>query len=121
MTTDTINKSRNPEIPLSKIATQHKSASLAETAKGSEGKEFPNRSTASTSPDDSEQRYRTRSKSGITRPQKLKEYFVFKDNNSNENFDNVVVFKKLLRKNADGVELTLKRAAEMEISPIGRA
>ena len=62
------------------------------TSERSEGEEFPNRSTASTSQSVIERRYQTRSTSGITRPRKLKDYFLFNDNDSDEKFDNDVFF-----------------------------
>ena len=53
-----------------------------------------NRSTASTLQNVAEQRYQTRSASGITRPRKLKDYFLFKDNDADEKFDNDVFLLK---------------------------
>ena len=113
--TNTNNKSRSTKIPAPKVATQ-KRDSLVATSERSEGEEFPNRSTASTSQSVIERRYQTRSTSGITRPRKLKDYFLFKDNDSDEKFDNDVFF---LKGDSEGMELTLERAAELETSPIG--
>ena len=73
--TNTNNKSRNTKIPAPKVATQQKRDSLVATSERSEGKDFPKRSTASTSQSVTERRYQTRSTSGITRPRKLKDYF----------------------------------------------
>ena len=89
---NTDNKSRSTKIRAPKVATQQKRDSLVATSEWSEGKEFPNRSTASTSQNVTERRYQTRSASGITRPGKLKDYFLFKDNDSDEKFDNDVFF-----------------------------
>ena len=47
--TNTNNKSRREKIPAPKVATQQKRDSLVATSERSEGEEFPNRSTASTS------------------------------------------------------------------------
>ena len=47
----------------------------------------------------------------------LKDYFLFKDNNSKENIVNDVFFK-VIRKSAEGVELTFERSGEVDISPI---
>ena len=74
--TNTNNKSRSTKIPAPKIATQRKRDSLLSTSERSEGEEFPNRSAASTSQNVAEPRYQTRSASGITRPRKLKDYFL---------------------------------------------
>ena len=63
------------------------------TSKRSKGEEFPNRSTACTSQIVAERRYETRSASGITELRKLKDYFLFKDNDSAEKFDNDVFLK----------------------------
>ena len=90
--TNTNNKSRSTKIPAPKVATQQKRYSLVATSERSEGEEFPNRSTASTSQSVTKRRYQTRSTSGITRPPKLKDYFLFKDNDSDEKFDNDVFF-----------------------------
>ena len=73
--TNTNNKSRSTKIPAPKVATQQKRDSLVSTSEGTEGEEFPNRSTASTSQNVAERRYQKRSASGITRPRKLKEIF----------------------------------------------
>ena len=73
--TNTNNKRRSTKIPAPKVATQQKRDSLVATSESSEGEEIPNRSTASTSQIDTEQRYQTRSTSGITKPRKLKDYF----------------------------------------------
>ena len=89
---NTNNKSRSTKIPAPKVATQQRRDSLVSTSERSEGEEFPNRSTASTSQNVAEQRYQTRSASGITKPRKLKDYFLFKDNDSDEKFDNDVFF-----------------------------
>ena len=90
--TNTNNKSRSTKIPAPKVTTQQKRDNLVATSERSEGEEFPNRSTASTSQSVTERRYQTRSTSGIIRPRKLKEYFLFKDNDSDEKFDNEVFF-----------------------------
>ena len=90
--TNTNNKSRSTKIPAPKVATQQKRDSLVATSERSEGEEFPNRSTASTSQSVTERRYQTRSTAGITRPRKLKDYFLFKDNDSDEKFYNDVFF-----------------------------
>ena len=90
--TNTNNKCRRTKIPAPKVATQQKRDSLVSTSERSEGEEFPNRSTASTSQNVAERQYQTRSAPGITRPRKLKDYFLFKDNDSDEKFDNDVVF-----------------------------
>ena len=92
--TNTNNKSRSTRIPAPKAATQQKRDSLVATSERSEGEEFSNRSKASTSQKVTERRYHTRSASGITRPRKLKDYFLFKDNNLVEKFDNDVFFLK---------------------------
>ena len=89
------------------------------TSERSEGEEFPNRSTASTSQNVAKRRYKTRSASGITRPRTLKDYFFFKDNDADEKFDNDVFFIKVIRQNAEGVEPTLDCAAELETSSVG--
>ena len=70
--TNTNNKSRSTKIPAPKVATQQKRDSLVATSETSEGEEFSNRSTASTSQNVTERRYQTRSASGKTRPRKLK-------------------------------------------------
>ena len=75
MNTNTNKKSRSAKIPAPKVATQQKRDSLVSTSERSEGEEFPNRSTASTSQNVAERRYQTRSASRITRPRKLKDYF----------------------------------------------
>ena len=85
-------KSRSTKIAAPKVATQQKRDSLVATSEGSEGEEFPNRSTASTPQSVTKRRYQTRSTSGITRPRKLKDYFLFKNNDSDEKFDNDVFF-----------------------------
>ena len=90
--TNTKNKSRSTKITAPKVATQQKLDSLVSTSERSEGDEFQNRSNAFTSQNVAERRYRTRSASGITRPRKLKDYFLFKDNDSDEKFDNDVFF-----------------------------
>ena len=105
------NKNRSTKIPAPKVATQQKRDSRVATSERSGGEEFPNRSTASTSQSVTGRRYRTRSTSGITRPRKLKEYYLFKDNDSDEKFDNDVFFEKVIRQNAEGMETTLKCAA----------
>ena len=92
--TNTNNKSRSTKIPAPKVTTQQKRDNIVATSERSEGEEFPNRSTASTSQSVTERRYQTRSTSGIIRPQKLKDYFLFKDNDSDEEFDNDVFFFK---------------------------
>ena len=73
--TNTNNKSRSTKIPAPKVAIQQKRDSLVATSERSEGEEFPNRNTASTSQHLNERRFQTRSASGITRPRKLKHYF----------------------------------------------
>ena len=73
--TSTNNKNRSTKIPAPKVATEQKRDSRVATSERSEGEEFPNRSTASTSQSVTERRYRTRSTSGITRPRELKDYF----------------------------------------------
>ena len=90
--TNTNKKSRSTKIPAPKVATQQKQDSLVSTSERSEGEEFPNRSTASTSQNVAERRYQTRSASGVTIPRKLKDYFLFKDNDAGEKFDNDVFF-----------------------------
>ena len=90
--TNTNNKSRSTKIPAPKVATQQKRDSLVSKSERSEGEEFSNRSTASNSQNVAERRYQTRSASGITRTWKLKDYFLFKDNDSDEKFDNDVIF-----------------------------
>ena len=90
--TKTNNKSRSTKIPAPKVATQQKRDSLVSTSERSEGEDFPNRSTASTSQNFAEQRYQTRSASGITIPRKLKDYFFFKDNDEDDKFYNDVFF-----------------------------
>ena len=90
--TNTNNKSRSTKIPAPKLATEQKRDSLVSTSEMSEGEEFPNRSTASTSQNVAERQYQTRSASGIKRPRKLKDYFLFKDNDADEEFDNDVFF-----------------------------
>ena len=92
LNTNTNNKSRSTKIPAPKVATLQKRDSLVSTSERSEGEEFPNRSTASTSQNVAERRYQTRSASGITRPRKLKDYFLFKDSDADEKFDNDVFF-----------------------------
>ena len=119
--TNTNNKSRSTKIHAPKIATHKERASLVATSETSEGEEFPNRSMASTSQSVTERRYQTRSTSGITRPTKLKNYFLFKDNNSDEKFDNDVFFFKKgdTTTCTEGLEPTLEQAAELKTSPIG--
>ena len=90
--TNTNNKSRSTKIPAPKVATQQKRDSLVATSERSEGEEFSNGSTGSTSQSVTERRYQTRSTSGITRPRKLKDCFLFEDNDSDEKFDNDVIF-----------------------------
>ena len=92
ITTNTNNKSRSTKIPAPKVATQQKGDSLVSKSERSEGEEFPNRSTASTSQIVAERRYQTRSASGITRTRKLKDCFLFKGNDADENFDNDLFF-----------------------------
>ena len=72
---NTDNKNRSTKIRAPKVATKQKGDSLVATSEWSEGEEFPNRRTASTSQNVTERRYQTRSASGITRPRKLKDYF----------------------------------------------
>ena len=55
--TNTNNKNRSTKIPAPKVATQQKRDSLVATSERSEGEEFPNRSTASTSQSVTERRY----------------------------------------------------------------
>ena len=86
------NKSRSTNIPAPKVATQQKRDSLVAISEKSEGEELPYRSTASTSQNVTERRYQKRSTLGITRTRKLKDYFLFKDNDSEEKFDNDVFF-----------------------------
>ena len=117
--TNTNNKSRRTKIPAPKVATQQKRDSLVSTSERSESEEFRNRSTASTSQNVAKRRYQTRSASGITGPGKLKDYFLFKDNDSDEKIDKDVFFKKVIRQNAEGVEPTLDSAAELETSSFG--
>ena len=64
------------------VATQQKRDSLVEKTKKNEGEEIPNRSTVYASQNVAERQYQTRSASGKKRPRKLKEYFLFKDNDS---------------------------------------
>ena len=90
--TNTNNKSRSTKIPAPKVATQQKRDSLVSISERSEGEEFPNRCTASTSQNVAERRYQTKSASGITRPRKLKDYFLFKHNDADEKLDNDVFF-----------------------------
>ena len=99
--TNTNSKSRSTKILASKIATQQKRNSLMETTERSEGEEFSNRSTASTSQSVTERRYRLRSAS---RQRKI--------------LITTYLFLKMIQLNAEGVELTLERAAELETSPI---
>ena len=82
-TTDTNNKSRSTKIPAPKIGTQQKRYSLVAKTGRSKGEEFPNRSTAFTSQKVTERRYK-KSASGITKPRKLKDYFIIKDKDSEE-------------------------------------
>ena len=91
---NTNNKSRSTKIPAPKVATQQKRDSLVATSEKSEGEEFPNRSTASTSQNVAERRRETRSASGIPRPRKMKDCFSFKDNDSDEKLDNDVFLLK---------------------------
>ena len=93
-TKTTNNKSRSTKIPAPKVATQQKRDSLLATSERSEGEEFPNESTASASQNVTDRRYQTKNASGITRPRKLKDYFLFKDYNSDEKFENDVFFLK---------------------------
>ena len=90
--TNTNNKSRSTKIPAPKVATQQKLDSLVSTSERSEGEDFPNRSKASTLQNVAERRHQTRSASGITRPRKLKDCFLFKDNDADEKFDKDVFF-----------------------------
>ena len=92
ISTNTNNKSRSTKIPAPKVATQQKRDSLVSTSERSEGEEFPNGSTASASQNVAERRYQTRNASGMTRPRKLKDYFLFKVNDADEKFDNDVFF-----------------------------
>ena len=55
--TNTNNKSRSTKIPAPKVATQQKQDSLVATSEMIEGKEFPNRSTTSTSQNVIKRRY----------------------------------------------------------------
>ena len=96
--TNTNNKSRSKKISATKIAKQQKRDSLVATSEKSEGEEFPNRSTVSTSQNATNGRYQTRSASGITIQRKLKDCFLFKDNDSDEKFDNDIL--KFLRQSA---------------------
>ena len=92
-TTNTNNKSRSTKIPAPKIGTQQKRDSMmAKTAK-SKGEEFSNRSTAFTSQNVKERRYK-KCASGITKPRKLKDYFIIKDKDSEEKLDNDIFFEK---------------------------
>ena len=91
---NTQNKSISTKIPAPKVAKQQKRDSLVATCERIEGEEFPNRSTASTSQSVTKRRYQTRSTPGITRPRKLKDYFLFKDNDSDEKIYNDVFFLK---------------------------
>ena len=91
LTTNTNNKRRSTKILAPEIATQQKPNSLVETIERNGGEGFPIRSTTSTSQNVTERRFQTRSASGITRPQKLKNYFLIKKK-SEENFDNDVFF-----------------------------
>ena len=54
--TNTNKKSRSTKIPAPKVATQQKRDSLVSTSERSEGEEFPNRRTASTSQNVAERR-----------------------------------------------------------------
>ena len=118
--TNTNNKSRSTRIPVPKAATQQKRDSLVATSERNEGEEFSNRSKASTSQKVTERRYHTRSASGITRPRKLKDYFLFKDNDLDEKFNNdVYFFRKVIRQNAERVEPTLESTVELETFPTG--
>ena len=92
MNSNTNNKSRSTKMSAPKVATQQKRDSLVATSERSEDEEFPNRSTGSTLRIVTDRRYQTRSASGITRRLKLKDYFLFKDNDSDEKFDNDVFF-----------------------------
>ena len=80
------------KIPAIKVATLQSRDSLVETFGRSGGEEFPIRSTTSTLQIVSEQGYQTRSASGIKGLRKMKDYFLFKDNDSEEKFDNDVIF-----------------------------
>ena len=92
---NTDNKSRSTKLRAPKVATWQKRDSLVATSEWSEGEDFPNRSTASTSQIVTERQYQTRSSSGITRPRKLKDCFLFKDNDSDKKFDNDVFFSHI--------------------------
>ena len=94
ITTNTNNKSKSTRIPSPKVATQQKRDSLVATSGRNEGEEFPNRSTVSTSQNVTEHRYQTKSASGIPKPRKLEDCFLFKYNDSEEKFENCVFFKK---------------------------
>ena len=83
-----------------------------------EGEKFPNRSAASTSENVTKRRYQTRSASGMTTTWQLKEYFLFKDKNSEEKFDNEVLFETVIHQKAERVELILELQAELEPSPL---
>ena len=61
------------------------------TSERSKGKEFPNRSTASNSQNVTERRYQT--KSANRKTTETQGLFLFKDNDSNEKFDNDVFSK----------------------------
>ena len=58
MTSNNNNKSKSTKIPVPKIAAQQKRDSLSETAKKSEGEEFPNRTTGSSSHNVCKRRYK---------------------------------------------------------------
>ena len=92
--TNTNNKSRSTKILAPKVATQQKRDTLVSTSERSEGEEFPNRSTASTSQNFAERRYQTRSASAIIRPRKLKDYFLFKDNDADKYLIMMNFFKR---------------------------
>ena len=71
--------------PAPKVASQQKRDSLAETTERSEGRKIQNSSTAFTLQNVSEQQYHTRSASELTRPRKLKDYFLFTTNQRKKN------------------------------------
>ena len=117
--TNTNNKSRSTEVHAPKVAMQQKRDSLVATSERSEGEEFPYRSRASTSQNVTKRRCQTRSALGKTKPLKLKYYFLIKDSDLDEKFDNDVFFKNVIRQSTEGVKPTMKRAAELKTSPIG--
>ena len=79
----TNNKIRSTKITAPTVATEQKRDSLRAASEMSESKEFS-----------TQRQYQTRGTSGIKRPGKLNDYFLFKDNVSCENFDNDVFFRK---------------------------